>query len=224
MSSFLDRVKAEMFEEDTPTTKPVAAPAPVVAVSPAPVAYPTGQIYMSTPTSGSVASVDPEALSLINNEVMVETINGHPSAYMKFMKFWDALNRPQDISVVLNVMKVSDPVVTFEAIGADLTEHLKLLDKTVAEANAEIDKADNAATNEVQSKIASLNSLNEQAAAEIARHQSETLTRSSELASLQDQQNTMKSKFNTARQRTTMAQASVRADLEKLAATFNVKG
>ena len=231
MTGLMDKLKAELFEEDpvaaaTAATKATqaATPAPAtLTVQPAAPVF-TSPAFTAPLTFGAATTVDPDALKLIRDSVLVDTVNGHPSAYMKFVKIWEAMKRPSDISTVINVLQVTDASVTVEAIASDLTAHLALLDSTVHDAETEIGNAAQSALQDLQGKMTDLQKQNESAAAEIARHQSEITDRNTQISTLQTQQSEMNAKFEAAKQRTSGAQNAVRAELDLLAATFNVKG
>ena len=190
MSSFFDKIKEELFVGDPTKSESGTTPSSVLPITslqpplPAsiypPIQNPTvpavGDVVIYS--SGSSTIIDPDALKLIRDSVMTESVDGRPSEYIKFLKIWDAINRPSDISTVINVLKITDPTVTVETIGNDLRIHISLLDKTVQEAESQINSTAQSSLAEIENKISALQKQDDVAKSEISRHQAEIASRS----------------------------------------------
>ena len=212
--SLADKIKSELFEETITTAK---APEPEKVVSgTTPYTFGTGAV---PPVGSNPEPVDDKILAVINDRVFTD-IDGRTSRFLMFQKMFETLGRPIDPTIALKALQVNDPSFTPANILQDILTHQKLLDAVTATADKDIQEAATERLGGADAKIKQLQEANQQAQAEIERHQKETSERIGKIAECQTQRATDEAAISRAKSRTDSAASSVRAQLQGMQQLF----
>ncbi len=226
-----DAIKKELMEDDgtaatTPTPKPskkVAASIPNVVPTARPVATPLSVPGLATPSLSTIpmgGQPDEAALKMVEDQVMVANVGGHPSRFLTFLNMWNALGQPNVAANVFAALQVTDKTCTAEAIKSDFDQHLALLDAAVQNASTELDGAEKSLVGEIVDNITDLTKQNSDAEAAIAKMQSDIATRNLEIAAAQNKKAETLNKLAGARQKAALAQETVRGKLTAMSRFF----
>jgi hypothetical protein len=219
--SIFDKIHDELFESD-PKTKQVVKPVtvPPIATSPSPITpynfgtdtapvvggAPAAPVY--APSTGG--TINPDAMKAVTDGVFVP-INGRPSRYVIFSKIYETVgHNPQ---TALMTMQAMDPSITAKTILDDISSHLSLLDQVTASAEATFIRVATERLGGADQKIKELTTLNEQAQAEIARHQKETGERIGQISQLQNERATDEAQIGQAKAAAIAAEGVVKSQL-----------
>jgi hypothetical protein len=168
------------------------------------------QSVMTAPAMfGGPEPVDAETLTTLMNVVMPD----NKTAYAKFLKMWNALNHPTDVNQVISALQAVDETITVQAVLNSIQDHLTRLDNAGQQATKEIDSAAQQTLGNLQTEVAQRTDANTAAAQEIARHQQETITRTAEIADLNQQIATYTAKVQRAKSNEAAAEATIRTQL-----------
>lgn len=212
--SLADKIKSELFEETIPTAK---EPEPEKVVSgTTPYTFGTDTV---PPLGSNPEPVDDKILAVINDGVFTD-IDGRTSRFLMFQKMFETLGRPIDPTIALKALQVNDPSFTPANILQDILAHQKLLDAVTATADQDIQEAATERLGGADAKIKQLQEANQQAQAEIERHQKETSERIGKIAECQTQRATDEAAISRAKSRTDSAASSVRAQLQGMQQLF----
>jgi hypothetical protein len=219
---FLDKLKDELFESDSPKATPAPKSAPV-ASAPPPAAPPvisgtTPYTFGTTPMPASgPAPIDADAMAAVNDGVF----GGGDTHYTHFMKMFDVMGRPADPTVVLKAMQAMDGTITGAAILKDINDHLSRLDAVTAKATSDFDAVAQQRLGGADTTLAQLQQANDAAAAEIARHNKETADRMTQIAQVTQQRATDEVAITQAKAKTEAAEAAVKQQLTGMQALFS---
>ena len=214
--SLADKIKSELFEETIPTAKTAVEPEKVVSGT-TPYTFGTGAV--PPPVGSNPEPVDDKILAVINDGVFTD-IDGRTSRFLMFQKMFETLGRPIDPTIALKALQVNDPSFTPANILQDILAHQKLLDAVTAKADQDIREAATERLGGADAKIKQLQEANQQAQAEIERHQKETSERIGKIAECQTQRATDEAAISRAKSRTDSAASSVRAQLQGMQQLF----
>lgn len=214
------RILDEISEPDPGEKKAApeasATPAAPIAPPPATIMPPAAApvFQAATAATGAAGVPDEETLNVIRQSVFAPQVNGRASLYLEFSATWDALSRPAYADPVFKVMKVHNPTLSAQDILNDVQAHATLLDQTVQRAGADFDTARSQRLGSIDAHVKELTDANENAAAEIARHQSETAKRQVEITQALQDRVGEDAKINAAQLRTEAAEQVVRLELQ----------
>jgi hypothetical protein len=187
------------------------APSPIQHAAPA-----VSPIVVGTtpPSSPLPEPVDPEALALLQGQVLVEKFaNDQPSRFLVFVRTWEAMGQPADTASVLRVLQITQPSLTAADLLADMQSHVALLDKASADAEAAFARAAQDRLGGKDTELQSLDEANKHAVAEIERHNREIGERNAKITSIQTARAEDEAAIQRGRQRSVTAEGVVRARL-----------
>lgn len=198
------------IEDDAPKTIVKANPS-VASASPV---VPTNTVTMSF---GGPEPVDQETLATLMNVVMPDT----KTPYAKFLKMWNALNHPADVNQVIAALQAVDETITTQAVLTSIQDYLQRLDQAGQQATRDIDTAAQQMLAGLQAELNKRTEANTLAAQEIARHQQETIARTSEIADLNQQIATYTAKVQRAKNNEAAAETTIRTQLTQAQAALS---
>lgn len=205
-----------------PAAQPAASPftpgATAMAPSPIQHAAPAvSPIVVGTtppPSAPLPEPVDPEALALLQGQVLVEKFaNDQPSRFLVFVRTWEAMGQPADTTSVLRVLQITQPNLAAADLLADMQSHIALLDKASADAEAAFARAAQDRLGSKDTELQSLDEANKHAVAEIERHNREISERNAKITSIQTARAEDEAAIQRGRQRSVTAEGVVRARL-----------
>ena len=183
---------------------------PLEDAAPKPMAKPTAPPLAIQPHMfGGPEPVDQETLATLMATVMPDT----KTPYAKFLKMWNALNHPTDVNQVVAALQAVDETITAQTILTSIQEHLTRLDSAGQQANREIDSTAEQTLTALQAEVTRRTEANTLAANEIARHQQETIARTTEISDLNQQITTYTAKVQRAKTNEAAAEATIRTQL-----------
>lgn len=214
LSGILDAAKSLVLEEEPGDVTENAAPAKAAAAAPAAPAANTPFVAAISAAGGEPA--DEKTLGIIQGQVFAQ-----PSKYTTFMKMWETLGKPADVTVALKALQVTDPSITPAAVLADINAHLKSLDEVAAKAAADFDAAAGQRLGAKDAEIEQLTAANKHAQEEIERHQKETAERIGKIAQLSQERANDEGAIARAKAKTATAEGLVRSQLQTQQQVFS---
>ncbi|MDB5189649.1 MAG: hypothetical protein JWL82_606 [Parcubacteria group bacterium] len=203
LGSIGEAIAGEVMEEK-PGHDAESAQAPP---SPSPAPIPSVSSLVSAAQTPST-SIDPDMLARVHQKVF-----NVPSQVTTFIKMYEVLGKPQDISTVLNALQVSQPGLTGQVILQDLKTHLDLVDEASRDFDEEMVEESTTRLGGRDTEINDLNAKNTAATAEIARHQREITERTTRVSVLTQERVGEQDALARTKQRFASAEASVRSEL-----------
>jgi hypothetical protein len=236
LGNLADKISHELLEDDgsAPKSTSAATAAPAPAPAPAPTSYMPG-VSGPAPTvasgtmpytfgtggvTGAPEPLDPKALEAVQAGVFTN-IGNQPSRYLLFMKMYENLGKPADLTVPLHALQVMDPSLTAAAILQDIQAHLKMLDDVETKAGTDLDGAASDVLGGADKQIADLQAANVNAQSEIERHQKEMAERIGQITQLQTQRANDDANISRAKAHTAAAVSVVRSQLQSMQTTFS---
>ena len=213
------------------------APAPVAQTAPPPQqSYASSNIpafaFQAAPQSSAPApkldygilapapsAPNPEAVKVVQDAVYT-AIGDRPSRFLPFLKMHERLGRPADITVVIEALQITDAGFTLDAVASDARSHLELLEKFCGEVDADFANETNTRIGSRDGMIADLQKQNDNAAAEIQRHQTESAERLANIQVLQAEKAQNTAELAHAKQTMDTAEDYVRASLNSAISLF----
>lgn len=178
-------------------SSPAVSPMPI----PAQISPQLDISFASSPSVGAQAASDNAALEDMKAQVFIEKLAGRQSTYLLFLRMWEALKRPSDVEQVLNALKVSYPNLTKEEVLGDLQQHAALLEQVRSHMAGQVDEFARTSQADTETQISELRRKNDEATAEITRHQNEIGQRNTQIGNLQTGKAEAETKISRARGR-----------------------
>ena len=228
----LDNIKHELFDDDG-SAKPAAKPVAKSAIPAQPAAHPyTPVTFTADPpavpsapsytgvTMPQAAAPTAEAMDMVKKSVYID-FPTHKSQYLMFMKMWEATGKSPDPHLALNALQaVSETPPTPTSILTDISGHIALLETVCQNAANEFANAAQQKLGGADAQIKALDDADAAAAAEIARHQQETINRSQQRLALQQARATDESAIANGKQNVELAEAAVHQELLTMQTLF----